>query len=255
MKEPVASNIEWKKWGEKDPLMGVATRTGKDAAGGRPWRDEEFYALGESDWRDFFERWKRYGVQNTSCLEIGCGTGRITRELARAFQQTFALDVSEGMLEYAKRQVSETSVRFLLGDGVSIPLPDRSVTAVFSTHVFQHFDSLSHASHYFREIGRTLQPGCSLMIHLPIHHWPVMSDFFDGVYSVRKHVGDIRAWVRRRLIGAGVLHHHFMRGLSYSRQYLFDYLPTCGFKDVEILVFRTKKENVVHPFVFARRAE
>lgn len=252
MKETIASNIEWKKWGEKDPLMGVATRYGRDATGSDPWSEEEFYALGQSDWLDFYGKWKHYGVNTESCLEIGCGTGRITRQLALAFREVYAVDVSEDMISYAKKQVPADSVTFLVGDGVTIALPDRSVTAIFSTHVFQHFDSIEHASSYFAEAARVLKPGGSVMIHLPVHHWPAMPRVFDRLYQARKRLGDVRAWARRRFIRMG-LSHHFMRGLSYSEEYLFDFLPSCGLYNVEICVFRTRKENVLHPFVFAQR--
>jgi len=253
MKETIASNIEWKKWGEKDPLMGVATRHGKDTAGSDPWSDKEFYALGRSDWADFYEKWKRYGVNTESCLEIGCGTGRITRQLALAFRKVYAVDVSEDMIAYAKKQMPIDSITFLIGDGVTIALPDQSVTAIFSTHVFQHFDSIKHASLYFSEVARVLKPGGSVMVHLPIHQWPAMPRVFDRLYQVRKRLGDVRAQIRRRLMQMGLSHHHFMRGLSYSGEYLFSFLPTCGLNDVEICMFRTTEESVIHPFVFARR--
>ena len=91
------SNIEWKKWGEKDPLWGAASCPGKERDGTDPWTDEEFYELGEADWQDFIAHWRKYGVDNRSCLEIGCGAGRITLHLAKHFQNTYAVDVSEGM--------------------------------------------------------------------------------------------------------------------------------------------------------------
>lgn len=254
MKKNIASNIEWKRWGALDPLMGVATRRGKDRYGPNAWTDEEFYKLGRSDWQDFFERWSRYGVDKSSCLEVGCGTGRITSELQHCFEKVFALDISEGMIEYAKKHITGSSVSFLLGDGVNIPLPDSSVTSVFSTHVFQHFDSLSHASGYFKEIRRVLAPGGTLMIHLPVHHWPAMPGVFEFIYRVRKRIGDARAWIRRQLIRAG-MSHHFMRGLSYPDRYLFDILSRLDFVDVEILVFQTTSERAFHAFVFARRKQ
>jgi ubiquinone/menaquinone biosynthesis C-methylase UbiE len=165
----------------------------------------------------------------------------------------FGLDVSAGMIEYAREHIEAKSVIFLLGDGIHIPLADASVTAVFSAHVFQHFDSISHASAYFREVARVLAPGGTIMIHLPIHHWPTMPRLFDAAYHFRKRIGDIRAWVRRQLIRAGLSHHHFMRGLSYPVQYLFDFLPKYGLGEIEISILQTKTENALHPFVLARK--
>lgn len=72
MKE-LASNKEWKKWGEIDPLFGVASWQNKQRDGSNPWTDQEFYQLGDSDWKDFSRHWEMYGVSRESCLEIGCG--------------------------------------------------------------------------------------------------------------------------------------------------------------------------------------
>lgn len=253
MKTTLTSNIEWKKWGETDPLMGVATRAGKSVDGVDPWQDEEFYDLGRSDWSDFAQRWSRCGYNSDSCLEIGCGVGRITQQLASDFQHVYALDVSEGMLAFARKHIQSKSVTFLLGDGLRVPLPNASVTSVFSTHVFQHFDSIQHASGYFEEVARVLKPEGSLMIHLPIHHWPAMAGAFNLLYRTRKQLGDIRARVRRQLIRLR-MSNGFMRGLSYSQTYLFEFLPSCGLTNVEIMVFPTTAERTIHSFVFARRA-
>lgn len=163
------SNTEWQKWGEFDPLWGVASWHGKRKQEGFPWTEDEFYKLGEMDWQDFVKHWSTYGLDTTSCLEIGCGAGRMTKQLAKTFAATHAIDVSAGMLEYARSNVQASSVEFHLTEGVEIPLPDESVSAVFSVHVFQHFDSLNNASAYFNQVARVMAPNSSLMIHLPIH--------------------------------------------------------------------------------------
>ncbi len=93
------SNKEWKKWGETDPLYGVAMWKGKEKDGADAWTDAEFYQLGESDWGDFRRRWERYGVSSKSCLEIGCGAGRITKQLSTYFDEVHAADVSDKMIE------------------------------------------------------------------------------------------------------------------------------------------------------------
>ena len=52
------SNVEWKKWGEVDPLYAVASWAGKQRGQSNPWTDEEFYELGRSDWADFVRHWQ-----------------------------------------------------------------------------------------------------------------------------------------------------------------------------------------------------
>lgn len=250
----VSSNIEWEKWGEVDPLYGVATRTGKERGGIAPWTDEEFFEFGRSDWQDFLMHWKKYGLDNASCLEIGCGAGRITMHLCKYFRTTHAIDVSREMMAFARQHIKGTSVIFHLTNGKEIPLLDNQVSAVFSAHVFQHFDSLAHASTYFAEISRVLTPGGSLMIHLPVYNWPAMSRAFAVAYRLRKYAGNIRAWMIRPLILRG-LSNHFMRGLSYPIRYFYDTLPECGLIDIQVLIFLTKSNDGLHPFVFARKAK
>jgi SAM-dependent methyltransferase len=247
------SNLEWKLWGKRDPLWGVASWAGKDRQGTDPWTDEEFYKLGETDWQDFLSHWRKYGVDNKSCLEIGCGAGRITMHLAENFQATFTVDVSEGMIAYASQRIKNPLVRFFLVDGTKLPKEDNSVTAVFSAHVFQHFDSLSYASKCFAEISRVLKQGGSMMVHLPIYQWhPEMPRIFLTLYKVRKRYEAVNAWVRRRLMQQG-LSKPIMRSLSYPIDFLFDTLPEYGFTDIEISIFPVKSNNSIHPFVFARK--
>lgn len=251
-KKTIKSIIEWKRWGEIDPLFGVASWKGKEKSGPHAWTNEEFYELGLSDWHDFLKHWQKYGIDNKNCLEIGCGSGRITMHLAKYFKTTYAVDVSEEMLNYAKKFIKDTSVTFYLTDGVKIPLPDNSVHAVFSTHVFQHFDSLSHATDYFTEISRVMTSQASFMIHLPIHKWPNMQYIFNILYNFRKYIGDVRACIKRSLIIRD-LSHPCMRGLSYPIDYFYKTLPKYNFTDIIILIFVTKSNNDIHPFVLARK--
>jgi len=247
------SNIEWEKWGEIDPLFGVSTWSGKSKDGPHPWQDEEFYALGKSDWQDFKKIWDQYGVNTGTCLEIGCGVGRITKHLSADFNIVKALDVSQGMISYAKKHVLDSNVEFHLSDGDHLPTLDNSADAVFSTHVFQHFDDLEGASKYFREIFRILKNNGSLMIHLPIYRWPSHRRIHLTLSNLMKKIGDVRANYLRFLIRRGNWH-PLMRGLSYDLDWLYHTLDQIGFGDIEIRIVRTKSNNDPHPFIFARKA-
>jgi SAM-dependent methyltransferase len=222
----VASNEEWKKWGESDPLFGVASWAGRRCDGVSPWQAEEFYEVGRSDWEDFRAVWQRYGMAPEACLEIGCGAGRLTKHLCQDFEATHALDVSEGMVTYAKTNLDDPSVSFHISDGESIPLPDASLTAVFSTHVFQHFDSLDHARRYFREIARVLRPSGSMLVHLPIYVWPGQR-FFPSIYAVHQGLQRVSIHFRRWLMRAGASG-PCMNALRFPLGYVFDVLAARG---------------------------
>jgi ubiquinone/menaquinone biosynthesis C-methylase UbiE len=249
-----SSNVEWQKWGQRDLLFAVASWKGREKDGVDPWTVADFYALGASDWDDFAPHWRQYGWDTDSCLEIGCGTGRITLPLAQQFRRTYALDVSREMVEYAKAHIEDPSIEFLVSDGVKIPLSDGSVSAVFSTHVFQHFDTTDHASAYFQEIARVLKLHGTMMIHLPIYRWPAMHGLFERIYKLRRAAGQWRAAVNRFLISQNV-GKPTMRGTIYPVDYFYRVLPALGFEDIEIRIFPTKSNGGLHPFVFARKRD
>jgi len=197
------TNAEWKQWGKDDPLWGVASWASKQKDGASPWTEQEFYALGESDWQDFSKHWEQYGLNRRCCLEIGCGAGRLTKQLATSFESVCAVDVSEDMIKYARQAVQGAHVEFTVIDGLYLPQSDSSVTAVFSTHVLQHLDAEATGLSYFREFFRVLQVGGSLMVHLPLYQFPDVPGNLQAVlapqYAIYRVVAGLRADTKRRL--------------------------------------------------------
>jgi ubiquinone/menaquinone biosynthesis C-methylase UbiE len=96
-----------------------------------------------------------------SALEIGCGVGRMTRMLARVFGRVTGVDISEEMIEQARRNTADlNNVNLVVGDGCSLSgLPDSSLDYAFSYIVFQHIPSYEVISSYCREVFRVLRPG------------------------------------------------------------------------------------------------
>lgn len=248
------SNKEWEKWGVQDPLYAVASWKEKDKSGLNPWTNEDFFALGEKDWRDFEDRWIKYGLNKKDCLEIGCGAGRITKQLVGYFDKVYAIDVSKDMIEYAKINIcsNQKPVEFILSEGIDIPLDDKSISSVFSCHVFQHLDNLTIAESYFREISRILKDDGTFMIHLPIYVWPSGSKSFEFLYLLRQFIGGIKARIYRSLMELNMIS-PIMRGLWFPIEFFYTALPLIGFKDINIQVFLTKSDNRMHSFVFARK--
>jgi SAM-dependent methyltransferase len=242
------SNAEWRGWGEADPFFGVASWTGRQRGGSNPWTADDFYALGRSDWGDFRDHWTRYGLTFGRVVEIGCGAGRLTKEMAATFAEVIGVDVSEGMLAVARSHVSEANVDLRLGDGLALPVETASADGVFSTHVFQHFESLDLARTNFIEVARVLKPDGTMMIHLPVMLPPAGLPGVRLALAVKRTLGDLRATVQRR---RGVL---IMRGLQFPWAWLSRELPALGLVDVELIMFATTSNGAYHPCVLARRA-
>jgi SAM-dependent methyltransferase len=249
------SNDEWKLWGKDDPLYGVASWPGREKHGENPWTDEEFYRLGD-DWRDFKSAWLRtVGYRPAAVLEIGSGAGRITRMLATDFEQVIATDVSSDMLEYARARVPNPNISWKLSDGDSIPADAKSVDAVFSCHVFQHFPSNAAQRLVFSEVGRVLKNGGTFFVHLSIHVFPQVNGPFSRlartVYAVFVRLLSVRAALRRLLMRVGFK--PYMHGVSYEAQALLTDLKGLGFADLSISVLNVRTSHAIHCCVSGRR--
>ena len=249
------SNIEWEHWGKTDPLFGVASWPGKQRGSTAPWTDDEFYKLGETDWKVFSTVWKSYGFDPTSCLEIGCGAGRLTMQLANSFHQVLAVDVSREMIAYAEQNITSPNVAFNVVDGIHLPAEDSSVSAVFSTHVFQHFSSIDYATQYFQEIARVLRPNGTMMIHMPVYIWhPRTPAALRFLFQLSEQWYGFKIWANRILINLGI-NRSLMQMIHFPVTYIQKTLLQLGFTDVEIRIPLTGDGDALQPFVMARKPE
>jgi ubiquinone/menaquinone biosynthesis C-methylase UbiE len=245
------SNAEWKQWGKEDPFFGVAAWAGKEKGGAVPWTDEEFYSLGESDWRDFVNHWRHYGLSKESCLEIGCGAGRITKQLASYFDRVYAVDISPEMISYARKAIPGANIEFAVIDGLHLPHADGSVSAIFTTIVLQHLDNKEIGYDYFREFYRVLSSDGTIMIGLPLYQFPVETGVIGALmsseYALRRGLGNIRASIKRRL---GM---KMMRGTQYPMKSLREFLTSIGFKKIEFRFFTVSSNGFYDQYVFATK--
>ena len=89
-------------------------------------------------------------------LDLGAGTGKLTRQLAGRGLDVTAVEPSEGMREQLRRAVP--GVRALAGTAERIPLPDRSVDAVLVAQAWHWVDPPAAVP----EVARVLRPGGQL---------------------------------------------------------------------------------------------
>jgi SAM-dependent methyltransferase len=247
---PLKSNAEWQRWGKEDPLWGVATEPGRRRGEASAWTVQDFASAGESDWQDFFPHWRQYGVDTSSCLEIGCGAGRFTKQLALTFDRVWAIDVSDEMIAHAKRAINVHNVEFCLTEGLTLPQADRSVKALFSTHVFQHLDNPQIILAYFREAYRVLDSGGTIMVHLPLYEWPGggrIASVLAAIHSGLVKISDGLAWAKR------LARMKMMRGTASQTRSLHPSLAEMGFRNIEFRTFATSRNNALHSFVLARK--
>ncbi|WP_169303115.1 malonyl-ACP O-methyltransferase BioC [Thalassotalea mangrovi] len=99
----------------------------------------------------------RQSSQHNYMLDLGCGTGYFTQQLAkRALSGITALDLSPEMLSFAKQRNYATEPDWICGDAHALPLPGNSHDLIFSNLVLQWTKPLTLA---LKEAYRVLTPG------------------------------------------------------------------------------------------------
>src|SRR5881398_1372701 len=158
---------------------------------------------------------KRLGP-GMSVLELGCGTGYFTRELARSRADIVAIDVSPELLEIAKTNTSAPNVRYEIQNAYELSYPDAVFDSVVGSSVLHHLEIEAA----IREIYRVLKVGGTIYFTEP--------NMLNPQIAIQKNV----PWVKRKLGDSP-------DETSFFRWPLRRLLEETGYRDVQI-----------HPFDF-----
>ena len=133
----------WERQGESEPYWSVLTLDRFRADSIHDTR-ANFYKSGVDSVTTFLKTLERNAINRaslTTCLEYGCGVGRVTTSLAQRFDKVVAYDISKSHLQIAERYMSELNQRNVtfchvgeLDDLITFP----KVDAVYSLIVLQH---------------------------------------------------------------------------------------------------------------------
>lgn len=105
--------------------------------------------------------------RNDVVVEIGCGTGLLAVEMARAGRTVIACDVSAVALEKAsERARGVPNVTFELLSGFGLPVKSASLDFAYSVEVIEHLHEEDVPTHA-REVARVLKPDGAYWIHTP----------------------------------------------------------------------------------------
>jgi 2-polyprenyl-3-methyl-5-hydroxy-6-metoxy-1,4-benzoquinol methylase len=134
-------------------------------------------------------------------LELGCGTGYFTRELARSGAEIVALDVSPELLEIARANCSAPNVRYEIQNAYDLSYSDAVFDSVVGSSVLHHLE----IQDALREIYRVLKPGGTICFTEPNMLNPQIA-IQKNVFWVKRKLGDspdetaFFRWPLRRLL-------------------------------------------------------
>lgn len=113
-------------------------------------------------------------VKGKKVLELGCGNGENTVHLAHRGAKVCAVDISDSLIEIAKRRMKingfAEGVQFFPGSPYELPFDDQSFDVIFGIAVLYRLD-LELIS---RELWRVLRPGGYAVFKEPVRNSRLM---------------------------------------------------------------------------------
>ncbi len=95
-------------------------------------------------------------------LEVGCGGGHILKRIKDS--DAYGLDISDYLLDMAKKMLSGTKVKLVNGDAGSIPFKDKTYDKIYCTEVIEH---VLDPKKVISEIARVGCKDCKVIVTVP----------------------------------------------------------------------------------------
>ena len=174
----------WENAAQSDPIRLIT--------GGHCQNFEHFVGNGFVETRpvlaEIFKHQEK-ALKNTTVAEYGCGLGRLTFWLHRDCRRAIGVDASPTMIDQAARLMP--GPEYLVCDGASFPLKDRSVNVVFSKIVFQHLPR-DVVRDVIADAHRVLRPSGLLIFQLP-----TCEDEADALFAATPQL--VSRWTRAEI--------------------------------------------------------
>ena len=168
-----------------------------------------------------------------AALEIGCGKGEFSRQLARRSARVLALDLSPEMIRIARENApTESNIDFQLADVMTYDLPAESFDCIASIATLHHLP----LPEIFRKMKAALKPGGILLVLDLFEPRGVVDAILNPLavlvsVSLRLiHHGRIRSSREAREAWAEHEHHDLYPTMSQVRELCAEVLPGARIK-------------------------
>ena len=152
-------------------------------------------------------------------LELGCGTGYFTRELACSGADIIAIDVSPELLEIARANCPAPNVRYQIQNAYALSYSDSMFDSVVGSSILHHLE----IEEALRGVYRVLKPGGTIYFTEP--------NMLNPQIALQKNV----PWIKRKLGDSP-------NETAFFRWPLRRLLEQTGYRDVRIDPF-----DFLHP--------
>ncbi len=116
---------------------------------------------------------------NSKCLEVGAGTGVLSKTLLEREYDVTATDISPGMVEEMKKK----GINAVVCDAEQLPFPDASFDTVLASEMIYYLD---HPEKFLQEAKRVLKPGGVLLLSSANNR---VARFYDWLRAILRPFG------------------------------------------------------------------
>ena len=152
-------------------------------------------------------------------LELGCGAGYFTKELARSGAEIVAIDVSPELLEIARSNCSVPNVQYQIENAYQLSYEDAAFDSVVGSSVLHHLE----IGKALRDIYRVLKPAGTIYFTEP--------NMLNPQIAIQKNI----PWIKRKLGDSP-------DETAFFRWPLHRLLEGAGYRDIRIEPF-----DFLHP--------
>jgi len=132
----------------------------------KKWKKKLWYwetEAGQLRWKRRIEMLLAHIQTDMDVLEVGCGVGYFTKEMAKTKASIVAIDISPDLLSVAKEFLRNTNVVFKVDNAYDLSFPDRSFNTIIGSSVLHHLD----VDQALKEFHRVLRPGGTIFFTEP----------------------------------------------------------------------------------------
>ena len=154
-------------------------------------------------------------------LEIGCGTGIFTKEIAKHKVNLIAIDISPELLDDARINVPSNNVQFQIENAYELSFADNSFDSIIASSVLHHLE----IENAIKEFYRVLKPGGTAIFSEP--------NMMNPQIAIQKNVPFIKRWLEDS-----------PDETAFLRWSIVKVFKNNGFKNVSALPY-----DFMHPFI------
>jgi len=159
---------DWENLAQLHPEWAILTDPERQQSA---WNKEEFFATGEKDINELLTHLKDFSVELNfgEALDFGCGIGRLTKELAKHFNQVYGVDIAPTMLKTAREIYGENSkIIFVQNNHHDLAsFNTGKFDLIISLITLQHIPDKEIIKKFILEFLRILKPNGILYFQLP----------------------------------------------------------------------------------------